>query len=1235
MAAQALPSTGQQDEAMASLDRQMATVYHSQGRTCEKQERYAEALEAYQQALELLDVEQEPQFYGVVLHDIADVYQAQGQLGQALEYYQRAAEAKKRGNNPGSLVSTLRALADVQVELEQETKALQVLESCLDLLRGLPAPEKPRQLAGVLVSLGQIYLAQEQPEAALPYLEEARSLMREEGVATPEEVLSVLALLTTVYRTLRREEDVAQTQVAAQALLPMGQVMEPTEQQRAIVYHRLGRAYEQEEQYEEALEAYQQALQLLDVEQEPQFYGVVLHDIGDVYRAQRKLERALEYYQRAAKAKELGNNPSSLVITLRALADVQLRLGQEAEALHLLMRAVYVLRELPAPGEPKRLAGVLVQLGQVYLAQAQPKQAVPCLEEARTLMIEDGVATPEEMLGVLALLATIYKALGRHDEVAVIQAVAKTLPAESQQDGATTSLDPQMAVILHNQGRIYEQKERYAQALEAYQQALQLLDVEREPQTYGVILHDIGDVYEAQEQLEQALSYYQRAAEAKERGNSPSDLVTTLQTLAGVQVERGQVTEALQSYERCLALLQGLPAPGEPDRQAEIHHERGRVYERQRQYDQALEAYQQGLQLVDVEHDPPFYGVVLHDIADVYRVQERFEQALGYYQRAAEAKAQGDNPSDLVITLRALAEVQLKLGQEAEALQVLEQDAHLLRELPAPGDPKRLAGVLVLLGHIYLAQEQSEAALPYLEEARSLVMEEGVATPQEILVILALLMTTYAALGREEEAVQTQATAQALLPMDQVMEPTEQQRAIIHHQLGRLYEEEERYEEALEAYEQALQLLDVEQEPQFYGVVLHDIADVYRVQGELEQALEYYQRAAKAKERGENVRDLVTTLRMLADVQLELGQETEALQVLEKCLTLLRELPAPGEPKRLAGVLVLLGQIYLAQAQPETALPYLEKARTLKAEEGVAAPQEQLSILTLLATTYVALGQNKQADQALLSADQQEQAAVSPYTKALEIYQQALQLLDAEHESQTYGVVLYGIGSVYQVQGELEQAMGYYQRAREAKMRGDNRIDLVITMQALANVQLQLGQVAEALSVYQECLDLLGELPSSGEFERSELRPNDPGILMQVARCQEALNSWAEAIDTYKLLEGILLEEFRQEPNPTALRRLAWTKYKLGMFEEAAKLCNQVDAPETDIDKARARLIAASIAYISGDQSATKDNFHYVSTNVMLTSDLKWEVKHDIRYVIKYHELETDLEQFQALIDAT
>jgi len=164
-----------------------------------------------------------------------------------------------------------------------------------------------------------------------------------------------------------------------------------------------------------------------------------------------------------------------------------------------------------------------------------------------------------------------------------------------------------------------------------------------------------------------------------------------------------------------------------------------------------------------------------------------------------------------------------------------------------------------------------------------------------------------------------QAAAQALLPIGQVMELASL--VPVYYNRGRVHEQQKRYEKALEAYEQALRLLDAEQEVQGYEIILHDIADVYYAQGQLEPALEYYQRAAEAKERGDDPSDLVTTLQALAEVQMELRQTTEALRVYEKCLALLRGLPAPGEPGQLAAVYDGLGRAHEQEEQQGNGQP--------------------------------------------------------------------------------------------------------------------------------------------------------------------------------------------------------------------------------------------------------------------------------------------------------------------------
>src|SRR5205823_13161340 len=114
-----------------------------------------------------------------------------------------------------------------------------------------------------------------------------------------------------------------------------------------------------------------------------------------------------------------------------------------------------------------------------------------------------------------------------------------------------------------------------------------------------------------------------------------------------------------------------------------------------------------------------------------------------------------------------------------------------------------------------------------------------------------------------------------------------------------------------------------------------------------------------------------------------------------------------------------------------------------------------------------------------------------------------------------------------------------------------------------------------------------------------EISPTEPNVLIELARCQDELSDWEEVRDTYALLQQILLDGYKQN-DPTNTLRLAWINYKLGAFEKASTLCDQVHASESDRDEARARLIMAAIAYISGDCNMAERHIRHVSIKKML-----------------------------------
>jgi tetratricopeptide (TPR) repeat protein len=124
--------------------------------------------------------------------------------------------------------------------------------------------DDPGDLAATLVALGTCLIRSDEPTEARSSLDQAKEVLAREG--------------SRIERRLR-----------------------------AIRLQELGRAYEelggrkQQGAYDEALSGYTAALELVDAQADPGFYGTVLQDIGDVHSAEGRLADAVAAYERAVE----------------------------------------------------------------------------------------------------------------------------------------------------------------------------------------------------------------------------------------------------------------------------------------------------------------------------------------------------------------------------------------------------------------------------------------------------------------------------------------------------------------------------------------------------------------------------------------------------------------------------------------------------------------------------------------------------------------------------------------------------------------------------------------------------------------------------------------------------------------------------------------------------------------------------------------------------------------------
>lgn len=498
-------------------------AYHSTGDT-------GDALDHLRLAC---DAEPDDHLKGLLHETVASIRLEIGQPDAAVESLHAALPLVNRDDHPDVAARVLTALALTLGGLNRYAEAIGVYEDALVVLRDVEGVS-PAHTADVLRSLGQTHEAQGQlPEASQAYRRALNVLERVDAPRQKRDILHLLARVTasqgdqtavTLYEQVRdATEQWGNPQELGEVLRELASVHRDGERyplavqnyQAALTYQpapmfvrerintlrHLGRAYAQMERFDEARDAWTEALTLsADLpDQSPVETGLTHHAIGEAYRSQKQHAEAEESFREALR--HLEPKTVAIAATWRALGQTLHAAGQPHAAL-----------------EPLRNA--------LEAEKAQPQQANARLVDTLYML----AAVQEDRGDLDGAIARYHEALVYMDRT--LQPVAYT-------------------DTLRILGGLYAENGNYAQAFVALEDALTIESevVPRSDERVSATLQAIADTHRAKGDLEKAAEYYQKVTVyANLARRASEDLRATLNEL-----ERRRGT--LQAAQQSLALL--------------------------------------------------------------------------------------------------------------------------------------------------------------------------------------------------------------------------------------------------------------------------------------------------------------------------------------------------------------------------------------------------------------------------------------------------------------------------------------------------------------------------------------------------------------------------------------------------------------------------------------------------------------------------------------------------------
>ena len=275
------------------------------------------------------------------------------------------------------------------------------------------------------------------------------------------------------------------------------------------VYHQIGRVYQEQRQWQQALDAYQRALELQEQHGQQHQLGSTHHQIGMVYQEQRQWQQALDAYQRALELKEQHGQQHEAGDTHHQIGIVYQQQQQWQQALEAYQRALELKEQ---HGQQHQLGSTYHQIGRVYQEQRQWQQALDAYQRA----------------------LEFKKAHGQQHE---------------------------MSSTYHQIGMVYQEQQQWQQALAAYQRALELYEQHGQQQMLGKTYHQIGIVYQLQQQWQQALGAYENALELQGQHGQQHEMGGTYFLIGTVYELQGELSSACTYYRRALAAERALDPP--------------------------------------------------------------------------------------------------------------------------------------------------------------------------------------------------------------------------------------------------------------------------------------------------------------------------------------------------------------------------------------------------------------------------------------------------------------------------------------------------------------------------------------------------------------------------------------------------------------------------------------------------------------------------------------------------
>ena len=267
----------------------------------------------------------------------------------------------------------------------------------------------------------------------------------------------------------------------------------------------------------------------------------VYFNLGRAYDQQSSFAEALSHYQRALDDFRTTGNRRSEARALRAIAQVHKNTGGYERGIALGEEALALYTEL---GDSRNIALTWIVLGAIHDSVGDHRRALESFE--RALPLFEGERN-HELVNLLNEIGVTQKNLGNYSEAVGTYSRGLDLAREIHDAGGTALISLNLAVLDNTLG----EPER---AVELEQDALRLARETKDRRGEAIVLESLADSYWTFGNRQRALETKQAALDADRQMGTRNNQAIILKDMGDMHVELGELVPARQFYAEALAI---------------------------------------------------------------------------------------------------------------------------------------------------------------------------------------------------------------------------------------------------------------------------------------------------------------------------------------------------------------------------------------------------------------------------------------------------------------------------------------------------------------------------------------------------------------------------------------------------------------------------------------------------------------------------------------------------------